>query len=156
MFFEHRRPHSQDLQEFAAEWEIRFEDARTSINKTGSTGDVFYGGYESASEHYDGWSGWSALAPEETETYWTDDWWPEDSWQSSGDDHYGEAIFYGEEEEWFEAEEQHWPEDSPPRAARRKRKSPLLRLRPRSMPRDPLDLHASCAGPNGTMPQTAP
>ena len=29
LFFEHRRPNNQDLQEFAAEWEIRYEDART-------------------------------------------------------------------------------------------------------------------------------
>ena len=29
LFFEFRRPASQDLQEFAAEWELRFEDART-------------------------------------------------------------------------------------------------------------------------------
>ncbi|CAE7229802.1 RE1, partial [Symbiodinium sp. CCMP2456] len=29
MFFEFRRPASQDLQEFAAEWELRFEDAKT-------------------------------------------------------------------------------------------------------------------------------
>ena len=32
LFFEFRRPASQDLQEFAAEWELRFEDAR---NKAG-------------------------------------------------------------------------------------------------------------------------
>ena len=29
MFFEHKRPHGQDLQEFTAEWDLRYEDARS-------------------------------------------------------------------------------------------------------------------------------
>ena len=165
LFFEHRRPHSQDLQEFAAEWEIRYEDAQTKagldmnnvaktylwlkqsglpqrhqddlrlqvqgdlsrfadiralavrlshrMDKTGSTGDVFYGDYENSLEHVDSWSGWSSWPPEETESYWTDDWWHEDSWQNPVDDYSAESTFYGEEEEWFEAEEYDWPEESP-------------------------------------------
>ena len=28
-FFEHKRPHGQELQEFAAEWDLRYEDARS-------------------------------------------------------------------------------------------------------------------------------
>ncbi|CAE7280604.1 RE2, partial [Symbiodinium microadriaticum] len=29
LFFEHKRPHGQELQEFAAEWDLRYEDARS-------------------------------------------------------------------------------------------------------------------------------
>ena len=28
MFFEHKRPHNQELQEFAAEWDLRYEEAK--------------------------------------------------------------------------------------------------------------------------------
>ncbi|CAE7663310.1 unnamed protein product [Symbiodinium sp. CCMP2592] len=99
MFFEHKRRHNQDLQGYAAEWDLRYEEAKEKarlsmsnvhgdlnkfhdirglaarlshrIDKAGNTGAVCYEDDKHSSTGHEDWDN-------ESQSYWGETWWSED------------------------------------------------------------------------------